>query len=316
MSASSELQTGLVQLRSAFYYKKTREKWPGTSYWKSILGQAETAFMVKVPTRPVVEDGIELLQGSWAYTKTKRENPNAFAKTAMGKAEAAFKRARDLLPSPITGLGIFSGNGLFCINPRGGVEDGDVFAAAGFKWAAANVGDHGVEEWEAWRQRMLRFNVTPLPWRRCLTPSHLTDLISVANLWGAPAAVPNIETEIMTTLNPWVVGPILDLHKNLRYAVLTEPWMQNGAGWGQLGQRNVVAMCEAFLNADPRWSPPVLRDHAKAEGMPLYAPTFGAGVWSDAPLVVPPSTYFSQWPAGPYSVYPIDGKDAMAWKRP
>ena len=192
MSASAELAAGLTQLRSAVYYKRTRANWPGTSYWQSLLGQAETKFMTKVPTRPVVEDGIELLQSSWAYQKTKRENPNTFAKTAMGKAEAAFKRARDLLPAPVIGLGLFAGNGVFCINPQGGVENADEFALAGFRWAAANVGDFGTEMWETWRRRMIQYGIVPIPWRRCYVAQNLIDLIAVANQWAPQPAAPTL----------------------------------------------------------------------------------------------------------------------------
>lgn len=315
MTAVTELQAGLVFLRGATYYKQTKANW-GVAFPQSLLGQAETAFMASVPTRTVVENGLDLLRRSWAYQKTESENPLTFKQTKMGKAEAAFVRARDLLPTPITGLGLFAGAGVFCINPHGGVEDGDVYAKAGFKWAAANVGDYGVEMWAFWRTRMQQFGVTPIPWMRCYTAQDLTKVISVANQWGSPACCPNVEAEAMTTLTPYIAAPILDQHKNLRYGWVTEPWMQNGAGWQVLGQRNVVAMCEAFLNADPRWQPSVLRDHAKSQGMPLFSPVFGAGVWADAPWNVPPSTYFADWPVGPYAVYPIDGKDALAWKRP
>jgi len=315
MSAATELATGLTQLRGAVYYKRTVRNW-GPAFPQSLLGQAETKFMAKVPTRVIVNDGLELLRNSWAYKKTKEENPNTFARTAMGKAEAAFVRARNLLPAPVTGMGLFASPGLFCINPRGGVENADEYAAAGFKWAAANVGDHGTEEWEFWRRRMIQHGVTPIPWRRCYIQQHMLDLIAVANQWGAPACCPNIEAEAMTTMTPWMAAPIIDNHPNLRYGIVTEPWLQNGAGWQELGQRNAVAMCETFLNADPRWEPEAMRQHAASEGMPLYHPVFGAGTWSDAPLEVPPSTYFEKWPVGPYSVYPIDGKNAMDWKRP
>jgi len=315
VTASAELAAGLTQMRSAFYYKETKKRW-GPAFPQSLLGQAETKFMTNVPTRPVVEDGLELFRTSWAYQKTRKENPNKFALTAMGKAETAFVRARNLLPSPVVGMGLFSTPGVFCINPRGGVENSDQFAAAGFKWAAANVGYHGTEEWEFWRTRMLQHGVTPIPWRRCYVQQNMIDLIGVANLWNAPACCPNIEAEAVTTMTPYMAAPIMDAHPNLRYGIVTEPWMQNGAGWQVLGQRNAVAICEAFLNADPRWNPEVLREHAKAEGMPLYQPVFGAGVWADAPINVPPSVYFQDWPAGPYSVYPIDGKNAMDWKRP
>jgi ActR/RegA family two-component response regulator len=142
MTAAQELASGLSQLRMAAYYRQTLKRW-GPAFPTSLLGQAEAKFMAKTPTRAIVDDGLQLLRNSWAYQKTRSSNPRMFEQTAMGKAEAAFLRARTSLPATVVGLGLFAGNGLFCINPRGGVEDSDVFKAAGFSWAAANVGDHG-----------------------------------------------------------------------------------------------------------------------------------------------------------------------------
>jgi hypothetical protein len=95
---------------------------------------------------------------------------------------------------------------------------------------------------------------------------------------------------------------------------MTQPWAQNGAGWQHLS--SWVGMPEAYLNASASFLPADLVHHLQAEGIPNCVPLFGWGVWSDAPIYVPPAKYLSLW-QGPFGVYFGDSREPQygEWKR-
>jgi hypothetical protein len=317
LTAAERISVGLAAMRAAYYYKQTRIKNPGIYWPKTLLAQAEQRFMARTPTRELVQEGLTLFRRSWAYQKTLSENPTKFGATKIGQAETEFKGAVALLPQTVFDLGIFAEPGVFCINPSGGVEE--PYAEFGFKWAAANIGDYESTQWDGWIARMRQFGVTPIYWRRVRQPADSEHLCQATLAHGLVACVHNLEWEAVGSLPPATLALIIDRYLQIRHAVQTEPWVQNGAGWQELGRRGVVGMPESYLNVDPRWDPNVVVSHAEDEGLRVNAPTFGWGIWSDAQYDVQPSEYLSRWPNKTnWNVYPVDGRprdELDKWRR-
>ena len=172
--------------------------------------------------------------------------------------------------------------------------------------------------WDTHRQRAKQLGLAVVPWQYIRSMGDVYDVEETAVEWQSIACAHNLEAEAVTTMPPERLALKVerDYPKARVRAVITEPWMQNGAGWQHLGKRGWVAMPEAFLNANPAFDPTVLCAHAKAEGMPLAVPVFGWGAWKDAPVNVAPAQYLSRW-NGPCAVYPGDGKEQhyKEWSR-
>jgi len=226
---------------------------------------------------------------------------------------AAFVAARKKLPPQIPAP--FDGNGLVLLEPTGGTEDIGAAKLAGFTYLLLNLAYVSGGDWDTQRARARVLGLPVVPWRRVSGPADSRHIEQVADAWGSPAAVHNLENpEVTTTYTPANLASVAAEFRPRPRGVMTEPWMQNGAGWGALSKW--VALPETFQNANLAYTPNVLTMHAKAEGMPLSVPMFGWGEWSDAPHYVKPSTYLSQW-AGPFAVYMGDGKESQygEWKR-
>lgn len=224
----------------------------------------------------------------------------AWLRLSYMKARPKAPQARKV-PAP------FNGKGVFLLEPTGGTEDVAAWKAAGGTYVLLNTAHVSGGTWERHRSRAKAAGLTVVPWRRCYTPSDVIALENTAVEWGSPAVAHNVETEAMTTVTPRVLADITGQYSKSRArAVVTEPWLQNDAGWHHL--RDWVAMPEAFLNADGKWDPTVCCAHANSEGMPLAVPVFGWGRWKDAPRTVTPAEYLARW-NGPFAVYPGDGKE-------
>lgn len=211
----------------------------------------------------------------------------------------------------------FNGHGMFLLEPRGGTEDVARWKQAGGTYLLLNIAPVSGGDWHVHRKRAKACGLIVVPWQRVRTIEDAIDVELAADAWNSPACAHNLETEAMTALPPELLGRVTDPFPKARVrAVVTEPWMQNGAGWKTLGKRGWVAMPEAFLNANPAWDPTVVCAHAKPEGMPLAVPAFGWGKWKDAPTYVAPGHYLSRW-SGPFAVYPGDGKEQLygEWER-
>lgn len=211
----------------------------------------------------------------------------------------------------------FNGRGIFLLEPRGGTEDLAAWKEAGGTYVLLNLAYRDGGNWDTHRARAKQLGLAVVPWQYIRTRGDAYEVEETANDWGSVACAHNLEAEAMTTVPPEDLAWIASTYPASRVrAVITEPWMQNGAGWQHLGKRGWVAMPECFLNANPAWDPTVLCAHAKAEGMPLAVPVFGWGKWSDAATYVPPAQYLSRW-NGPYAVYPGDGKEQRygEWQR-
>lgn len=208
----------------------------------------------------------------------------------------------------------FNGKGMFLLEPRGGTEDLAAWKAAGGTYVLLNLGYVGGGDWKTHRARAMHVGLAVVPWMRVRSTAEVCWVEENANRWGSVACAHNLESEAMTSMPPAELAAITDLYPNRVRAVITEPWLQNGAGWHHLS--DWVAMPECFLNANAAWDPTVLCAHAKAEGMPLAVPVFGWGNWSDAATYVPPSQYLSRWNSG-FAVYPGDGKEHLypEWRR-
>jgi hypothetical protein len=219
-------------------------------------------------------------------------------------------------PSPAQGLGTFAGNGVFARDPRGGVEDTDEIRAAGFRWFAVNVGDFPTSEWSFAKAKAEASGLIVIPWARVRNPAAAVVLEDIASTWGSRAVIHNLEAEAVTTLPPATLAQIIRGNPARERAVSTEPWLQNGAGWQALGGLGVVCQPQVYTNQFPIFTVDVCVAHAKAEGMPLVAPTFPDGLpWAGDQLATPPGFYLDRWP-GPFSVYPIDSHDPARWRRP
>jgi hypothetical protein len=213
------------------------------------------------------------------------------------------------LPAP------FDGNGLVLLEPTGGTEDIGAAKAAGFTYLLLNLGYASGGSWDTQRSRARNLGLAVVPWRRVLTPADSRHVEQTADAWGSPAAAHNLENpQVTTTYKPAALAGVCGEFRPRPRAVLTEPWMQNGAGWSAL--KTWVAMPETFQNANAAYTPTALTQHAHQEGMPLAVPLFGWGEWSDAPNYVKPSTYLAEWP-GPFAVYMGDGKESQygEWRR-
>lgn len=210
----------------------------------------------------------------------------------------------------------FNGRGVFLLEPRGGTEDLAAWKNAGGTYVLLNLGFVSGGDWKTHRARAMHLGLAVVPWMRVRTTAEVCWVEETANRWGSVACAHNLEAEAMTTLPPAELARITGTFPDRVRAVVTEPWLQNGAGWQHLGSRGWVAMPECFLNANPAFDPTVLCAHAKAEGMPLAVPVFGWGQWSDAPILVSPAQYLSRW-NGPFAVYPGDGKEHLyrEWQR-
>jgi hypothetical protein len=207
------------------------------------------------------------------------------------------------LPAP------FNGRGLALLEPRGGTEDIAAAKAAGFTYLLLNIAFVSGGSWDVQRQRADSLGLAVVPWRRVLGPQDSAQVEAVAHAWGSPAVAHNLEAEAVTTYTPaQLAATVTTLGYKRQRAVITEPWAQNGAGWGAL--KDWVAMPEAFMNANPIFTPSAVTTHAHQEGMPMSVPLFGWGVWGDAPHDVSPASYLGVW-RGPFAVYPGDGKEAQ-----
>lgn len=317
-AALASLTLGLDRLRASWGYRETRKRAAaaGVSFSSTSLGRSEAALMVTPPTRSSVKRGRDLLHGSWAWNRTKAMNvvDVIFQRTMIAQADGLFSSAYGMLPFDT--LGIFAANGVQCVNPRGGTENSEEFAAAGFKLASYNVGDYAPEEWENWHVRMWQGGIKTGPWARIYVPTDMDRLCSIAADNAESFVIHNVEKEIESTVPVSEILAVVNRYPNLRHAVQPEPWCPDDVRLEPLADAGVVILIEAYLNADPRFTPAALVQHAYDQGADLVSVTFGAGQWGDAPYNVPPATYFAAWPRGPYWVYPIDGKDAQEWRRP
>lgn len=316
MSAATPFVTeGLRLLRSSYGYTETVRKYAkaGLPFGTSAMGKAEAAFMVTPITRESLDRGLRELRSSWGYTRTRFLNPFKFSASAMGRAEAQFVKALELTPLPGNPFGVL--NGVQAINPRGG-DDAQATFDAGFRIAAANVGDYPYTEWAGagWFSRHERLGIRTALWQRCYLPEHCDSLCRLALAGGHQLVIHNIEKELETTCPPAALAQVVKRYPNLYHSLQPEPWVPNNVRLEQIADLGVVLLTEAYLNADPRFLPSVLADHARDQGAREVSATFGAGTWSDAQLNVAPSVYLADW-SGPYFVYPIDSKNPRAWRR-
>jgi hypothetical protein len=204
----------------------------------------------------------------------------------------------------------FDGKGMFLLEPTGGVEDIGKLKAAGFTYVMVNLAYVRGGSWDTVRQRCAANGITVVPWRRVRGPEDSAQVENTANLWGSTATGHNLELEAATTYPPVNMASYVASNWPARSrAVITEPWAQNGAGWQHLA--GWVGMTEAFVNADPRFTPAVTTDHLVAEGVPHCVPAMGWGAWSDAPTYVSPAEYNAMWPGKPYAVYFGDSREAQ-----
>lgn len=312
------LTLGLQKLRDSWGYKETRKRAraAGVAFSSTAMGQAEGSLMVSPPTYAAVKRGRDLLHGSWGWNQTKRLNviPAVFARTLIAQADVLFAEAQSaLVPSS---WGVFGGNGVQCLHPNGGVENGDEFRAGGFTLASYNVGDHDPADWDHWHTRMAQFGILTGPWRRSLVPADSIAMCQLAEQKGEKYVIHNVETELQSSFPPSELAKIVRRFPGLKHALQPEPWIQNNVRLDELADLGVIVLVEAYLNADPRFLPRDLAMHARDLGAGLVGATFGAGQWSDAPFDIPPAVYFQAWPNAPYWVYPIDSKDARVWRRP
>jgi len=239
------------------------------------------------------------------------------ATPSAGIAQVAWELYLRTVPPPAPTVKLpapFDGNGLVLLEPTGGTEDIGAAKLAGFTYLLLNLAYVSGGSWDTHRSRARNLGLAVVPWRRVLEPADSRHIEQTADLWGSPAAAHNLETEAATTYPPANLAGVCSEFRPRPRAVITEPWMQNNAGWSAL--RTWVAMPETFQNANVAYTPNMLTSHAHAEGMPLAVPLFGWGEWSDALTYVKPSTYLSEWP-GPFAVYYGDGNEAQygEWKR-
>jgi len=212
------------------------------------------------------------------------------------------------VPPPPSGIPEpFDGKGMFLLEPTGGVENITALKQAGFKYVLVNLAYVRGGSWDTVRTRCASAGIAVVPWRRVRGPEDSAQVENTANLWGSTATAHNLETEAATTYPPVNLASYVKQNWPARSrAVITEPWAQNNAGWDHLA--GWVGMPEAFVNADPRFTPTVTTDHLVAEGMPHCVPAFGWGAWSDAPTYVTPAQYLGMW-SGPFAVYFGDSKE-------
>jgi len=215
---------------------------------------------------------------------------------------------RDTPPPPPTNIPKpFDGKGMFLLEPTGGVEDVTKLKAAGFTYVMLNLAYVRGGSWDTVRVRCATAGIQVVPWRRVRGPEDSAQVENTANQWNSTATAHNLESEAITTYPPVNLGSYVAQNWPARSrAVITEPWAQNNAGWQHLS--TWVGMPEAFVNADPRFTPLVITDHLKAEGIPHCVPAFGWGAWSDAPTYITPAQYLGMW-AGPFAVYFGDSKE-------
>lgn len=200
----------------------------------------------------------------------------------------------------------FNGRGMVLLEPRGGTEDIAALKAAGFTYVMLNLAYVSGGDWSTHRSRCAQHGVEVVPWMTCREPQDSIRIEEKADQWGSRAAVHELEHAHQYT-PAQLAQTIHDIGRIRVRAVMTLPWAQNGAGWAAL--RDWVAMPEAYLNANPAYTPEVVTQHTVDEGMPKSLPLFGWGVWSDAPTYVSPATYLAQWPGRPYAVYAGDGRE-------
>jgi hypothetical protein len=214
--------------------------------------------------------------------------------------------ARRKKPAPPAVPAPFNGRGMVLLEPAGGTEDIAAAAAAGFTYLMLNLAHVSGGDWDVHRTRARNLGLASIPWQRIYGPNDVRVVEETANRWGSPACAHNLETEAVTTFPPANLASLAGSYGPRTRAVITEPWMQNGAGWGALS--GWVAMPEAFMNTNPIYTPAVTVEHAHNEGCPTAVPMFGWGVWSDAQHDVSPATYRGLW-NGPFAVYFGDGKE-------
>lgn len=209
----------------------------------------------------------------------------------------------------------FNGQGLVLLEPTGGTEDIAAAKSAGFTYLLLNIAYASGGDWTLQRQRAAALGMPCIPWRRVLNAEHSREVERKADEWDSPAAAHNLETEAMTTYPPVSLAAVAREFVARPRAVMTEPWAQNGAGWGALS--GWVYLPETFQNANMAYTPQVLLEHGANEGMPNGVPMFGWGVWADAPIYVEPSFYLGEWPNGPFVVYNGDGREPQyeQWRR-
>lgn len=316
MTALEHVTEGLRLLRGSWAYKKTRSKYAsqGLPFRDSLMGKAEAAFMSSPLTAGAIERGLELLRGAYYRNVTKLANPLRWESTLVCKAEREFEagyRESLRVVNPFSRQ-----NGVQANNPRGG-DDVPGEVAAGFTIAAANVGDYSINEWQSseWVKRHLSAGMTVGVWARCMTPQDCERLCRIAKGEGFKLVIHNVETELQSTCPVPAIAQVVRAFPELHHAIQPEPWVQNNVRLTELSDLNVTTLLEAYWNADPRFLPSDLAQHARDLGARDVSAAFGAGVWSDAQHVVPPSQYFQNWPTGPYFVYPIDSKNPLEWRR-
>ena len=131
-------------------------------------------------------------------------------------------------------------NHIFLRNPRGGIEDVEAMARAGFDLVFCNVGDHDVRDWNVIRQQAARAGVICGPWLRTadgqgnFSKNKFEYLLEVADEWRTPLIV-NSESELRGTgreLTDYMSKCI----GGRDAAISVEPWPFANTEWWPLGR--------------------------------------------------------------------------------
>ncbi len=218
-------------------------------------------------------------------------------------------------PPPVGVPAPFNGRGMTLLEPRGGVEDMDAVKNAGFTYVLLNLAFIRGGDWDLVRGRCAARGIEVVPWRTVHTLADVAQIENTAADWGSRACVHELED--INTVTPQALAAYVKAHYPDRVrGVMTQPWAQNGAGWHYLA--DWVGMPEAYMNASSAFLPADLVGHLQQEGIPRCVPVLGWGVWSDAPIYVPPAKYLEVWPPPkPYIVYFGDSREPQyqEWKR-
>jgi hypothetical protein len=220
---------------------------------------------------------------------------------------AVAREAWGPVPPPKKGIPApFDGRGMVLLEPTGGTEDIAAWKNAGGTYVMLNLGFTQGGNWDVQRARARTLGMEVVPWKRVRNASDSRHVEDTASLWLSKASAHNLEAEAVSSYTPAQLAASVSGYAARTRAVITEPWAQNSAGWEAL--KTWVGMPEAFMNANPKYTPAVCCEHLRNEGIPRCVPMFGWGVWADAPHEVMPGDYLNAW-NGPYSVYFGDGRE-------
>jgi hypothetical protein len=163
--------------------------------------------------------------------------------------------------------------------------------------------DHPASEWGGWRSIAQARGLWTIPWGRCSTTDRIHMIRDIAEQWGSPGLIVNLEQE--GDEPRWLMTGAQAAAELSGYTgkigVSTEPVMPENFNWLPLIQLGAVVLPQSCVNEVPAFTPQFVVDRCKVFGWTLISPSFAT---YDTASGTPERGDYP-W-TGPFGIYTVD----------